>query len=93
MWRINEIDVLPKLVDCPDGLYPESDADGVKIFENTHFVTREEAMKNIEENLLARVVFWGRTVTRREKELEETRKDAADAAAALAKFLDAKDGE
>lgn len=46
-WRADKSKWVPVEVECPDGLYPHHDADGEKIFENTHFATRDECLERL----------------------------------------------
>ena len=47
MWRADTAPWKAVEVECPDGLWPNSDADGETIFENTHFETQAEAEKHL----------------------------------------------
>ncbi len=40
-------------VECPNGGYPGKDAEGIKIFDNTHFETEAAAWKRLEDEAAA----------------------------------------
>ncbi|MBI4672421.1 MAG: hypothetical protein HY741_12255 [Chloroflexi bacterium] len=82
MWRADKTKLTPVKVECPDGLYPHNDADGEKIFNNTHFETEEEAWAQLRGNVLAWVEMAGAQITQAEFELQKRKDDAANAAKA-----------
>lgn len=47
MWRADIQLWQPIEVECPHGLYPHKDADGVAIYINTHFKTKTEALNKL----------------------------------------------
>ena len=82
MWRADKTKLEPVKVECPDGLYPHSDANGEKIFKNTHFETEEEAWAQLRGEVLARVAMAGAQIAQAEFELQKRKDDAANAAKA-----------
>ena len=79
MWRGTSNMTSPIEVACPDGLHPNKDADGISIYENTHFKTEREAWQNIEDNVTAGVSLAGSEVKRAEEMMRLAEKNAADA--------------
>ena len=71
MWRActDRLDAI--LVECPDGLYPNNDAEGYKIFENTHFETESEAWKKLLAETEAGVSLAGSRMIEVEKYLRD----------------------
>ncbi len=63
-WRADKVKWVPVEVECPDGLYPHHDADGEKIFENTHFVTRAECLERLQGDAAIGVKWAGEEVIR-----------------------------
>lgn len=63
-WRADKEKWFPVEVECPDGLYPHHDADGVKIFENTHFATRDECLERLRDDARIGVKWAGEEVIR-----------------------------
>lgn len=53
LWRADTSLWKPVEVECPKGGYPESDADGIKIYNNTHFENQKEAWENLEAEVFA----------------------------------------
>lgn len=86
MWRAKDGMTKPKLVECPDGLYPANDADGIAIFVNTHFETEDEAWRSIESSVLAHVALAGNFVNRAKQQLKEAQEEAAEAAGNFAEY-------
>lgn len=70
----------PVEVKCPDGLFPHHDADGEKIFENTHFKTHAECLKRLQEDAAIGVRWAGEEVARCRKHLAEAFEKAGRAA-------------
>lgn len=68
MWRADTQLWLPIEVECPHGLYPHEDADGMKIYANTHFKTKAEAM----DKLLGEAEAW---VCISDRDLSQARKN------------------
>lgn len=91
MWRIaGGEELLPRLVDCPNGLWPEHDADGCKIFKNTHFENRDDAVQNMEESHISYIKYWGNQVLEARKKIVKAQEEASNAAANYAAFKDAE---
>ncbi|HSX49899.1 MAG TPA: hypothetical protein VLF09_03015 [Cellvibrio sp.] len=80
MFRADEDQQRPVKVSCPNGLWPAQDADGINIYENTHFELESDAWKRIYDNAKAWVSLAGRSVTQAENSLAEARADAGEAA-------------
>ncbi len=85
-WRADKKQMQPVEVACPDGLFPNNDADGEKIFENTHFKTREECLARLRDDAAIGVRWAGEEVTRCRRNLEEAYKKAGSAAEIFAKL-------
>jgi hypothetical protein len=62
MWRADKKQLKPVEVQCPDGLYPASDSDGEKIYENTHFKTRAECLERLRGDAAIGVRWAGEEV-------------------------------
>ena len=82
MWRADKTKLAPVKVECPNGLYPNNDADGEKIFNNTHFQTEEEAWAQLRGEVLAGVAMAGAQIAQAEFELQKRKDQAANAAKA-----------
>lgn len=82
MWRADKEKWEPVLVACPNGLYPEKDADGISIFENSHFESKALAWEFLLLESEAWVCLSGNDVVRVENTLAQVRSEAAEAAKA-----------
>lgn len=80
MWRADKAEMKPIEVECPHGLFPHDDADGVKIYENTHFKTRAECIASLRKDAEISVKWAGEDVTRCQKALSEAYEKAGKAA-------------
>lgn len=80
MWRADKKQMLPVEVACPDGLFPAHDADGEKIFENTHFKTRAECLTRLKGDAEIGVRWAGEDVARCRKALADAFEKAGRAA-------------
>jgi hypothetical protein len=80
LWRADRDAARPILVSCPDGEYPASDADGVKIYENSHFEELEDAWQSLENNAAAGVELVGGTIEGIRNQLRIAERRAADRA-------------
>jgi hypothetical protein len=80
MWRADKKQMMPVNVLCPDGLFPANDADGEKIFENTHFKTRAECLARLRGDAEIGVRWAGEDVARCRKALAEAFEKAGRAA-------------
>ncbi len=80
MWRADKKQMKPVEVQCPDGLYPALDADGEKIWENTHFKTRAECMECLREGARIGIRWAGEDVADARKRLAEACEKAGKAA-------------
>lgn len=90
MWRVGTKNVLPVLVECPDGLWPNKDAGGVQIYENTHFERREDALEKWNRELLAGIEICGRDVRYYQGKLNEAFEKSGQAAREYVDFMDAE---
>ena len=90
MWRGTDGMTEPVKVECPNGLWPNYDSDGIQIFENTHFAAEEEAWESIEESILAGISLSGRAVEIAREALQKANEQAADAALEFKQFRKAK---
>ncbi len=88
MWRADGEQLMPVLVACPDGLYPAKDADGVPIYENTHFQTRLEAWSKIRQEAEAAISIIGRDIGRLKAKLRQAEADAGIAAKRFAQVCE-----
>lgn len=62
-------------VDCPNGMeFPKLDADGDKIYENTHFATKMEAL----EKVISKCDIWISNLARDIESLKQDIKDNQD---------------
>lgn len=80
MWRADKKQMMPVQVACPDGLFPAHDADGEKIFENTHFKTRAECLARLKGDAEIGVRWAGEDVARCRKALADAFEKAGRAA-------------
>ncbi len=90
MWRGSDGMIEPVKVECPNGLYPNLDAEGIEIYENTHFHTEEAAWQNIEDCVLAGVSLSGSAVENAQSQLRQAEKQAAESALEFKQFRKAK---
>ena len=75
----------PVEVECPDGLWPNDDADGERIFENSHFETRSECVDRMKAEAEAGVRLAGSRVELARQSLQNEERDAAQAAVVFEK--------
>lgn len=75
-------------VECPNGRYPAMDADGRRVFDNTHFDTQAEAVASVVGEATARVKNHGFAVASMRQHLLKAESCAASAAVVLARVLD-----
>lgn len=80
MFRADDMSLTPVRVECPNGLWPAHDADGIQIYSNTHFELESDAWRRIYDNAKAWVSMAGRSVTQAEASLIEARIEAGEAA-------------
>ena len=80
MFRADDESQTPVRVECPNGLWPAYDADGIQIFSNTHFELESDAWKRIYDNAKAWVSLAGRSVVQAENSLLQARANAGEAA-------------
>jgi hypothetical protein len=80
LWRVDYDALSVAEVDCPDGGFPARDADGVKIFDNSHFRTEEDAWIAIERDVNSHIVMVGRAVEDARERLRKIEVEAGDAA-------------
>lgn len=80
MWRADTSLWKAVMVECPRGLYPNHDADNIKIFDNTHFKTAAEAWEKLEGEASAWVTMAARNVESRKADLARANQEAAEAA-------------
>ena len=86
LWKYDEEKGTIKQVDCPNGGWPAKDADGVEIFDNTHFDTPERAWTEARDNAEAWVASAGMNVRNAESRLQKQLKEAGEACAAFANY-------
>lgn len=80
MFRADDASLTAVKVECPNGLWPAHDADGIQIYSNTHFELESDAWKRIYDNAKARVSLAGRSVINAENSLIEARAESGEAA-------------
>ena len=87
MWRADDDlwDVVE--VECPNGLFPHHDADGKRIFDNTHFRTREEALVKLLAEADAFVSLSVDRLRRAEREVADAKEKVVTATLARADAL------
>ena len=88
MWRADTKQWKAVMVDCPKGLYPNDDADGCPIFDNTHYTTAKEAWDSLEAEASAHVTMAARSVEYKRDELARANEEAADASIRWKTFRD-----
>lgn len=69
LWKVDHEKSETRLVDAEP--WPGSDSEGDRVFDNTHFKTRSEALHALERGSLAGLWLAGRNVERCEAELRE----------------------
>lgn len=80
MWRADTKKWRAIQVECSDGLYLEKDADGVDIYENTHFKTAEEAWESLERESMAWLKGSTKELKRLKSSIEIVKDEIAEAA-------------
>lgn len=83
MWRADTDEWRAIQVVCPDGLYPHSDIDGKKIYENTHFETPEQAWRCLSDECNAWLQLTINRLNNLEKRIETTRAEVVEASKAV----------
>lgn len=79
MYRVDYGKPVPTAVECEMPEYPNKDADGNTIYENTHFGWEEDAREKLEAEQGAGVSLTTRRVTRIRVELDAAEKELVDA--------------
>jgi hypothetical protein len=79
----------PRAVECKRAGYPNTDADGDKMYDNTHFANEAEAWKQLRQEREAHVRISGGTVAQAKRELQRAEQSAAFAAELYAQFCEA----
>lgn len=85
LWRADLDQLKPVLVDCPRGGWPNDDADGHKIFDNTHFATEVAAWDKLIAESSAGVSLAGSRVEECRQKLDHANVLAAQAAVEFAR--------
>ena len=80
LWRADYEQARPAFVDCPNGGYPATDAEGNKIWENSHFATKEDAWNHLETSAAAGVENTGSTIESARHNMRKLELRAADRA-------------
>lgn len=88
MWRADFEQLRPVCVDCPKGGWPESDAEGHKIYLNSHFETEEAAWGRLFGEVKAAIALAGVNVIQAEKDLLEAHRRAGEHAKQFSKLRD-----
>lgn len=91
LWRDDYDLMRPVRVECPSGGYPASDADGVRICDNTHWPTEEESWESMRREVEAHVCCRASDVKNAERGLVLARERAAEACKEMAEYLDSRD--
>jgi hypothetical protein len=81
-WRVDYAAWNVRPVECPDGIeWPEKDADGETIYDNTHFADHARAVAKLHSNAKASISLDRDAIARAEKEIRRL-KDVIVAASA-----------
>jgi hypothetical protein len=80
MWRADMKQLKAVRVACPNGLYPASDANGIPIFENTHYPTAGEAWKHVLGNVTIGVQWAARNLKDAQEQVRKCERAAGVAA-------------
>lgn len=86
LWRADLEEMKAIQVECPDGRYPEKDADGESIYENSHYDKEEDAVECVRRNAEAYVKMAGDRIIEAERNLAEQKDNAANAAKEFVKY-------
>ena len=87
MWRADMTTWDVVEVACPNGLWPAKDADGVSIFDNTHFPSYEEALTKLTAEAKAYLKLSHDALKAAEENWQTASAGAADAVHALSKVM------
>lgn len=88
LWRADTKQLKPVLVDCPRGGYPADDADGIQIYENTHFDTEIKAWDRLRSEAAAGVSLAACDVEEGRRRLDKAHVRAAEAAVEFKRVQD-----
>ena len=66
-------------VECPNGRFPERDADGETVYDNTHFDTRAQAVRACHDSATAQCRYIALSIRSARDHLQRLEMDAADA--------------
>lgn len=78
MYRVDPNRPSPIPVECPDPKWPNADADGQTIYENTHFVSIEKAWETLQAEVDAGVSLGCTRVNELRRRLAEAEKRLVD---------------
>ena len=91
-WKLGE-DGIPKRILCPNGAkYPEHDAEGETIYENSHYSTEREAWASSFKNRHIGISWAARDVVDAEKALNTAKDKCVEATRQLNSLIKAFEG-
>jgi len=88
LWRADTKQLKPVLVVCPHGGYPADDADGISIYNNTHFSTEAEAWDRLKAEADAGVSLAASDISEARSRLDKAHLRAANAVVKFARVRD-----
>lgn len=88
MWRADTKQLRAVRVACPNGLYPAKDADGEKIFVNTHYSTESEAWNHLRVHTEISVRWAAEAIEKAQRDLSAAQVRAGEAAIEFAKVME-----
>ena len=89
-WRADGDDHEPVACQCEVFGYPHHTVDGHKMYENTHFLSREEAWEKIQRNIEAHGQGVADRLEEAQAALVKRREDAAEFALRYGRYLKAR---
>lgn len=83
-WKVDYKQWTVRSVECPNGIqWPNPDADGTTIYDNTHFHRRADAVHKLQANAKAGIATDRAAIERAEREIERLKNQIVAATAAL----------
>lgn len=93
VWRGGDGQTEPVAVECEKPGYPNRDVHGDVMYDNTHFLTREQAWDSVRRNVEAWVSIAAGNLTQAQEALRIAEQRAAEAAQKMAAYLKARRAE
>lgn len=91
-YKVKDLKVVE--VECPNGMkYPELDSDGDKIFENSHFSTKEEAYAKAIEDCNTGISWAAREIKSLWRKIRERQDKMTEYAVAKNALLQKQEGQ